>query len=674
MVIHELFQLAAKSQENGDFEQALQVYRDILTIEPKNVYAYIQLGNVLKIQGATDEAIRCYRKAAVLNPDTAKDYYTLGNSLMVRGELDKAIGCYSQTIALDPDFLNAYIYLGTALYEKWHLDEAIPYYQKAVQLNPELINVFIRLGDIFRLKENYDEAITYYNQALEIDPQHFDLYILIGLSLYKLGKTEEAINNYDIAISNSPDAGKARWVKCFSLLPIVYEDYSSIDMYRKRYYAELIRLKDELTSVAQREINSFAEAMGTHRPFYLAYQGLNDRELQQLYGELSCRIMAVRYPHLASHPRIMQWLPEEPLRIGFVSGFFRLHSNWKIPIKGWIENTDKKRFALYGYYTGREKDQCTEEARKNCIRFVEGIHSFEELCKIILDDNLHVLIYPEIGMDPLAARLAMMRLAPLQCTAWGHPETSGLPTIDYFFSSDLMEPPEAQDHYTEKLVRLPNLSIYYTPLKVSEEDADRNTFNLRENSVLYLCCQSLYKYLPQYDDIFPRIAKSVPESQFLFIAHNNNHILEIIQTRFREAFQQHGLIADDHIVFLPGLDPGKYHALNNVSDIYLDSLGWSGCNSTLEAIACNIPIITLPGNLMRGRHSAAILTMMGVTETIASTIDEYIELAVRLGLDSDWRKQIAQKIASNKHFVYQDKTCVDALEDFLITIVKNELS
>jgi protein O-GlcNAc transferase len=294
------------------------------------------------------------------------------------------------------------------------------------------------------------------------------------------------------------------------------------------------------------------------------------------------------------------------------------------------------------------------------------------LCKTIRKDNLHVLIYPEIGMDPMTIRLAALPLAPIQCISWGHPETSGLPAIDYFLSSDLMEPPDADEHYTEKLIRLPNLSIYYEPLDIPVADINRRTFGLRQNSILYLCCQSLYKYLPQYDEIYPRIAKRVNDCQFLFISHKSNCVTEQVRKRINQAFKKFGIDADDYIIFLPRLYGDEYYAINNLSDVYLDSICWSGCNSTLEALSFDLPVVTLPGELMRGRHSSAILTMMGVTETIVSTRDEYIDLAVRLGLDVKWRKQISKKIAANKHLVYRDKTCITALEDFLERVVKEK--
>jgi predicted O-linked N-acetylglucosamine transferase (SPINDLY family) len=238
-----------------------------------------------------------------------------------------------------------------------------------------------------------------------------------------------------------------------------------------------------------------------------------------------------------------------------------------------------------------------------------------------------------------------------------------------------MEPPDADEHYTERLIRLPNLSIYYTPLDVPFADIRRDAFNLRPKSTLYLCSQSLFKYLPQYDEIYPRIARLVGDCQFLFISfQKSSWVTEQFRSRINQAFHQCNLHADDYVVFLPFLTPEKYHAINRLADVYLDSIGWSGCNSTLEAIACDLPVVTFPGNLMRGRHSSAIFTMIGVKETIATSLDEYVLLAARLGQDVEWRRYISEKISNNKQRAYQDRTCITALEDFFEQAVKERIS
>jgi len=487
------------------------------------------------------------------------------------------------------------------------------------------------------------------------------------------GALNEAVAFYDKALVFWPNYALALLARCMSQLPDIYQDQASVQNSRGKYYDELIKLQDTISLRTPQDIEVAARAIGSQTPFLLACQGLNDRELQSLYGELVCKIMALRYPQFAKCPQMPQRLQGKTLRVGIVSGFFYWHSIWKIPLRGWVENIDRKRFSLYGYYTGKVKEHTTEVAKQYFSRFVEDVYSLNELCQIIHNDNLHVLLYPEISMDPMTVRLAALKLAPVQCTSLGHPDTSGLPTIDYYLSSDLMEPSDADEHYTEKLIRLPNLGFYYTPFEVPPINISRETFGLRQESVLYLCSHSLFTYLPQYHKAFPRIAKLVSNCQFLFTSNKSSLITEQFRLSLSHVFNQFNLNANDFVVFLPRLDQKQYHALNCMADIFLDSIGWSANNSTFEAIACNLPVVTFPGTLMRQRHCAAIFTMMGMTETIASSLNEYVELAVRLGKDSEWRHWLSEKIAANKHRIYRDRTCITALEDFLERVVSEKV-
>src|SRR5439155_5579077 len=230
----------------------------------------------------------------------------------------------------------------------------------------------------------------------------------------------------------------------------------------------------------------------------------------------------------------------------------------------------------------------------------------------------HIAVFLDIGMHPMMTQLAALRLAPIQCMTWGHPVTSGLRTVEYFLSSALMEPPKAQHHYSEHLITLPGVGICYQKPVVPRMllRKTRLDYGLREDAVVYLCCQSLFKYLPQHDDVFPAIAKRVPESQFVFLAPND-YVAADLRRRLRRAFSAVGLSADLHCVLLPEQSIFNYWNLNLIADVYLDTIEWSGCNTTFEAIACGLPVVTLPGKFMRGRHSYAILTQLGVTESIA---------------------------------------------------------
>src|SRR5262249_43377144 len=171
----------------------------------------------------------------------------------------------------------------------------------------------------------------------------------------------------------------------------------------------------------------------------------------------------------------------------------------------------------------------------------------------------------------------------------------------------------ADAHYTEKLIRLPNLSVYYEPVEPMPVQLDRAAIGLREDAVVYWCAQSLPKYLPQHDEVFARIAANVPSCQFAFIEFaGGRNVTELFKARLDRAFQAVGLCAEDHCVFLPRLAPERFTAAIGQCDVVLDSIGWSGCNSILESLAHDLPIVTLAGDFMRGRHATAILTMMGI--------------------------------------------------------------
>jgi predicted O-linked N-acetylglucosamine transferase (SPINDLY family) len=345
-------------------------------------------------------------------------------------------------------------------------------------------------------------------------------------------------------------------------------------------------------------------------------------------------------------------------------------------LRGWLDQLDRKRFRLFGYHTSLNHDAITRTAAGLCERFVVAENrSTDDWREEILADAPHVLVYPDIGMDPTCIRLATQRLASVQCMSWGHPQTSGFPTIDYFLTSDAMEPEDGAEHYTEKLVRLPNISIYYEPTEFTVVPIARAELGLRPDAVVYWSAQALFKYQPQHDDVFARIAREVGNCQFVFIVyHRDQRITDIFRRRLTEAFSRHGLDAKEHCVFLPRLDYNRFIAAAGLCDVVLDSPEWSGGTTTLETLAHDLPIVTWPSALMRGRHSAGFLKVMGATETLAASVDDYVAIAVRLAHEPAWRREISARIAASKHRLFADRTCVSALEDFLETAARSTAS
>ena len=645
----------------GRFGEAHEYFARALAINPRLPMAQVHCANALRMQGKLDAAVSHYERAIAIDQNFAIAHYNLAAALKELRRTDEAVDHYRRALELVPHSAEGHNNLGLALHQLGRLDEALVHCHRAIALRPDFAGAHNNLANVLRELGRLDEAMVHYDRAIALAPDNAAAHYNRGILYRRHSRFDAAISDFERALTINPDFVPARFALCMAQLPIVYKDEADLLQRRAAYQKHLI----ELSAAIERaeSLGDLADVVGAHQPFYLAYQGFNDRELQAIYGAMTCRIMADHFGPAALPPPPA---PNEPVRVGIVSGFFRHHSNWKIPIKGWLSQLNPRRLELFGYYTGIIQDRETDAAEALCRRFVRGPLAVDDWRRAILADAPHVLIYPELGMDPMAVGLAAQRLAPVQCASWGHPDTSGLPTIDYYLSGDLMEPPDAQSHYTERLIRLPNLSIYYEPSDLESAAWKRAEVGMRDGATVYWCGQAMSKYLPQYDQVLPRIAQGVGDCQFTFIEFPGApHITELFAQRLEQAFAAFGLKATDHCIFLPRLEAKKYIAAMGLCDIMLDSISWSGCNSSLESLIHDLPIVTTAGALMRGRHTAAILTMIDVRETIADSIDDYVSVAIRLARDQPWRTAVKTKMGRNKNRVYRDRACIAGLEEFL---------
>src|SRR5258708_6354671 len=283
--------------------------------------------------------------------------------------------------------------------------------------------------------------------------------------------------------------------------------------------------------------------------------------------------------------------PGEKLRIGLMSGYFRSHSVWKMALGGWVCELDRQRFALFGYHAGTIRDEITAEAEQRLDTFADGVRDREGLARRIREDHLDALLYPEIGMDPISAWLAALRLAPVQAMSWGHPTTSGYPTIDYFLSSELMEPDDADALYTEKLVRLPGLGCLYRPPSQQAASFNRADIGADAEDVLYLCAQSLFKYLPQDDELLVKIADAVVRARFIFFSGTLEAVATKMRDRLARRFAAAGHDPERRLIILPPLTEPGFRGIGRMADVLLDSISWSGFNSPIECVDVGPPAV-----------------------------------------------------------------------------------
>ncbi len=271
---------------------------------------------------------------------------------------------------------------------------------------------------------------------------------------------------------------------------------------------------------------------------------------------------------------------------------------------------------------------------------------------------------PELGLEPTTFALAALRLAPLQCAAWGHPITSGHATIDVFFSSAEMEPADAAAHYTERLVLLPGIGTCYAKSPVPE-DASRSRFGLPEAGTLFLCPQTHYKIHPENDALFARVLAAAPQSRLVLFEGRHPGLTNTYLQRLRGVLASHG-VDTGRLIVLAGVEHADYMRINTVCDAMLDTVRWSGGNTSLDALAAGLPIITLPGRFMRGRQSLGMLRLMGMDELIARDTDDYVQIAARIAAEPAWQRELSSRIRANAECVFDDRRPLAALTEFLL--------
>ncbi len=567
-------------------------------------------------------------------------------------------------IALDSQAL-ALREFGNQLYRQGRYEAAIQHYQRFLVSQTGDIELYCSFSECLRNLNKIEEAIAILESGIRNYPTAGQLHFQLIKICQQNGRTQQAISSAETAAQLLPNEYVFQLLKHLTL-PIVYDTSDEIQFYKERFVRELDKLIQQTSlQTPESKINAF-RGFSSFTNFYLAYQAYNVVESQSKYANLVHQVMAANYPQLVQ-ARSMPPLQENgKIRVGYISNYLHSYSG-TLWLTGWLRYADTTQFEIYCYYTGNDPDPVTEQFRQYSTEFRHIPHNLEAVCQQIIDDKLHILVFPEIGMDAPTIQIAALRLAPIQCSAWGHPVTSGLPTIDYFISSELMEPENARSHYSETLVKLPNIGVSYPKPIVGELTQTRSDFDLREDAVIYLCCQAPFKYLPQYDFILAEIALHIPQAQFIFPRG------ELLRKRLKRAFAVVNLNSEDYCLFLTISTRQDYMAINFLSDVFLDTFTWSGGNTSLEAIACHLPIVTCPGEFMRGLHAYSFLKMLGVTDTIAKNEVEYIEIAVKLGTDSQWRRDIAKRMSQQQDNLFDDRVCVTALEAFYQQVVRERL-
>jgi predicted O-linked N-acetylglucosamine transferase (SPINDLY family) len=393
--------------------------------------------------------------------------------------------------------------------------------------------------------------------------------------------------------------------------------------------------------------------------FYFAYQGVNDRELQSLTAKFylsACPKLGWTAPHCESPAPAAR----TRLKIGFVSTSLFEHTIGKF-YQGIIQKLSRERFEVVVVRPPQDADSIGDAIGRSADRNVEIPYDLFTAREIIARERLDILFYPDLGMTPLTYFLAYARLAPVQCVSWGHPVTTGIPNIDYFISAKSIEPPDAQSHYSERLILLDRLPSYYWRPHHDANPFTRAEFGLPADVKLYLCPQSLFKLHPDFDATLATLLRRDPNARLLLLSGVHKHWDRLLATRFAKAFPD----VVGRVIFVPRIPQKDFFRLLTMADAILDPPFFGGGNTSYEAFAMGLPIVTWPGAFMRGRVTEGCYRQMGFNELVADSLDSYVEIALRLANDAPWRERMKTEIAARCAALYEDAAVVTKLEEFL---------
>jgi predicted O-linked N-acetylglucosamine transferase (SPINDLY family) len=527
-------------------------------------------------------------------------------------------------------------------------------------VKPDFAAALLNAAQLMRENRRLADAVAAYRLLLEQRPDMAEAHLDLGNALKGMGDARGALEAYARALELDPEYAEARWALAMSQLPLSAQEAAEQAASRAAFDAELEALEGWC---AARGAEGAARAVGTQQPFYLAYQEEDHRDRMARYGALCARLMGdwQRATGLPMPARITR----AQVRVGIVSAHIRDHSVWNALVKGWLQHLDRERFEVRLFHLGNANDVETALAKTLAAHYTYGRSDLVDWTQQILAQQPDVLIYPEVGMDPLTAKLASLRLAPVQAASWGHPLTTGLPTIDYFISAEALEPPGAEAHYTERLVRLPGLGCCYTPAPPAAGEADLAALGIREDVPLLVCPGVPFKYTPRHDAVLVEIARRLGECQFVFFVPQPPELMERLRARIARAFDAAGLSLAAHAVFIPWQSRAAFYALMREADVCLDTLGFSGFNTAMQAIECGLPIVAAEGRFLRGRLASGILRRLGIDELVVQTDAAYVELAVRLAQDARFWGEMHDRIEAKRAGLYGDLECVRALEAFL---------
>ena len=674
------------ANRNGDLAAAVVHFEIAEKLAPELAAAPLNLGLTLRALNKTGPASLALTRALRLDPRAAAGNFALGNIRMEQAHFEGAIAHFEAVLQEAPDYVGALNNLGICWTKQKHPAKAVPHLERAISLDPNNSGALTNLGAIKAEQGFTDDAIGLYERALQAQPDQAEAannlgvalldkgrageaaavlsqlidagaavtetYANLGNALNKLGDTVGAAGAYEAALSRRSDDGVR--IKQALLLPVVAASLAALKSARGDLEARL----EELIVSSPKLQDPFAE-VGIPT-FNLSYQDENNRSLMVKLKDMylgACPSLAYEATHCGQADR----RDGERVRIGFISRYLQSNSVGRC-FQGVIRLSGRDDVSITAFTFTEEADPLWDAIAQDVDKTVVLPTHLDGARQLIAEERLDVLVYTDIGMDPLTYFLAFARLSPYQCVLGGHPDAVETGNIDAYVSCDLQEPEDAEAHYSVPLVRLPGAPTYYEWPDLPDPLKPREALGLPADGAIYFCGQTLIKIHPDMDVLFRGILEKDQTGTLVLPEGYTPELAELLKSRLEQNLGD----AVGRVRFLPAMSHMDYMNVTALANVSLDTRPFGGGNTTWQAIAVGTPMVTWPGEYLRGRYTQALYRLLGSTDAIAGTQEEYIDLAVRFGTDEAFATEFNRRIAETAQSIFLDRKHVDALYEHLV--------
>jgi predicted O-linked N-acetylglucosamine transferase (SPINDLY family) len=602
-------------QELGHLDEALASYERALLLRPQYAEAHNNRGSALQKRLRFDDALASYDRALACQPDYPEAHNGRGVVLISLERFEEALASFDRAIATRPDYAEAYGNRGAALRGLKRYPEALASCQRAVEIDPWCVDGYTNLGAIFIDLKSFNDALACFERALALR-QDVSGYVSQGAVLHELKRSEEAVASYQRALAIDPDAG-------FVLGTLRHLRMQICDW--ADYEGDVARIAAGIDRGRQMT-----------RPFNVLSL-LDSPALHRKASELAVQEFCTpRHPL----PAILRRPRHDRIRLGYFSADLHSHAVTVLTAE-LFETHDRSKFDITAFSLGANvRDETRTRIEPAFDRFLwVGAQSDWEIAE--LSRRLEIDIAIDLGgyTGDARPRIMALRAAPIQVSYLGYLGTMGGDFMDYLIADPVIVPPEAREHYTEKLAYLPSYQVNDTKRIIADKVFTREELGLPPSGFVFCCFNASYKITPEVFASWMRILAAVPDSVLFLVAGN-----ALAERNLRREAASRG-ISPQRLVFGARVAPAEYLARYRAADLFLDTSPYNAGTTASDALWVGLPVLTCIGESFATRVAASVLTAAGLPELITHERSQYERLAIELATEPGRLGALRRKLA-----------------------------